>query len=97
MKCHLKSPHVLADFDTSCFSGKYVTGHEIGDEYFTKLSGLRNDDAKQKRNSSVISLPSTSSLPVQSNDGCESVSNDKRGGNNPDDGCESLSNNMNER
>ena len=88
------------DFDTSCFSGNYVTGEKIGDEYFSKLYNLRNETAKEMRNSSVASFVSSASssslskITKQSNDGCESVSNDKRSGNLPDDGCESLANNV---
>jgi len=54
----------LTKFDTSCFSGTYVTGERIDDPYFARLFDLRNDDAKQGRE--------------QSNDGCESVQNDRR-------------------
>ena len=34
-------------FDSSCFSGEYVTGIEPG--YFERLQQLRSDDAKKKR------------------------------------------------
>ena len=34
-------------FDSSCFSGKYVTGIEPG--YFERIQQLRSDDAKKKR------------------------------------------------
>merc|ERR1712003_36219 len=69
----------LSKFDTSCFSGTYVTGEKIGDEYFERLYNLRNDAAKQKRNESSMGKSETSSLkPLQSNDGCESVQNDKQ-------------------
>ena len=34
-------------FDSSCFSGEYVTGAEAG--YFEHLRQLRSDDAKRKR------------------------------------------------
>ncbi|MDR6991412.1 amidophosphoribosyltransferase [Luteimonas sp. 3794] len=34
-------------FDSSCFSGEYVTGIEAG--YFERLQQLRSDDAKKKR------------------------------------------------
>jgi len=39
--------HVLTQFDSSCFDGKYVTGIEPG--YFERLQQARNDDAKRKR------------------------------------------------
>jgi amidophosphoribosyltransferase len=72
-------------FDTSCFSGEYVTGETIGDSYFTKLHALRNDKAKEKRKREGGSdddddESATKARPEQSNDGCESVSNDKRTG-----------------
>lgn len=96
--CLLPPGHSLREFDTSCFSGEYVTGERIGDAYFTKLYDLRNDTAKQERHGSTaasIRSMSTSSLvrtAQQSNDGCESMSNDRRSGYSSDDGCESLSN-----
>ena len=37
-------------FDTSCFSGEYVTGIEAG--YFERLQQLRSDEAKKKRRAS---------------------------------------------
>ncbi len=40
----------LVDFDTSVFNGKYVTG-DVDDVYFAKVQALRNDSAKDKRNS----------------------------------------------
>lgn len=95
VKCLLPPGHSLKEFDTSCFSGEYVTGEKIGDAYFTKLYNLRNEAAKTQRNSSFISQASSASLTrtaIQSNNGCESVSNDKRSGYTSDDGCESLAN-----
>lgn len=85
----------LSQFDCSCFCGEYVTGEKISDSYFQKLHAMRNDGAKEKRK-----LPMTSDLsgvqakrPAQSNDGCESMNNDKREGSNLGDTiCESVSN-----
>ena len=37
----------LAEFDSSCFDGKYVTGIEPG--YFERIQQLRSDEAKRKR------------------------------------------------
>ena len=37
----------LRTFDSSCFTGEYVTGIEDG--YFERIRQLRNDDAKHKR------------------------------------------------
>jgi len=39
-------------FDSSCFNGEYVT-QDIDDNYFKKLSGLRNDVAKQEKEKKV--------------------------------------------
>ena len=75
-------------FDTSCFSGQYVTGENIEDQYFAHLHARRNDKAKQERSSGDRKRP----LPQQSNDGCESVSNDKREGATRDGACESITN-----
>ena len=69
-----------------------MTGERIGDEYFTKLYDLRNDEAKMKRNGNVSASSPMRKSAAQSNDGCESVSNDKRSGDISDDGCESLAN-----
>lgn len=70
---------ILTKFDTSCFSGNYVTGEKIGDAYFQRLYNLRNDAAKQKRNgTSTGNLGIPMQKPQQSNDGCESVQNDIR-------------------
>mmetsp|Transcript_1611 Transcript_1611/g.2986 ORF Transcript_1611/g.2986 Transcript_1611/m.2986 type:complete len:550 (-) Transcript_1611:1098-2747(-) len=64
----------LTEFDTSCFSGTYVTGEKIGDEYFTNLFNMRNDDAKQKRDNGGGDN-SSRMKPMASNDGCESIPN----------------------
>jgi amidophosphoribosyltransferase len=39
----------IKQFDTSCFSGEYITGVEDG--YFEKLQELRSDAARQERRS----------------------------------------------
>ncbi len=38
----------ITEFDTSCFSGEYVTG-QVSDEYLEELEAMRNDDAKARR------------------------------------------------
>ncbi len=38
----------ITEFDTSCFSGEYVTG-DVTPEYLTELESRRNDAAKQAR------------------------------------------------
>eukprot|EP00529_Nitzschia_sp_RCC80_P012246 CAMPEP_0113449920 /NCGR_PEP_ID=MMETSP0014_2-20120614/5555_1 /TAXON_ID=2857 /ORGANISM="Nitzschia sp." /LENGTH=576 /DNA_ID=CAMNT_0000341227 /DNA_START=90 /DNA_END=1816 /DNA_ORIENTATION=+ /assembly_acc=CAM_ASM_000159 len=67
----------LSQFDTSCFSGTYVTGEKINDSYFTRLYEKRNDAAKQKSGvvASAETNGSTSPKPKQSNEGCEPVHN----------------------
>jgi amidophosphoribosyltransferase len=38
----------ISEFDTSCFSGEYVTG-DVTEQYLHELELRRNDTAKQKR------------------------------------------------
>jgi amidophosphoribosyltransferase len=40
----------VTSFDSSCFTGEYVTGIEPG--YFERLKQLRSDEAKRKRRAS---------------------------------------------
>ncbi len=40
----------IKQFDTSCFSGEYVTG-DIDRQYLERIEALRNDDAQKDRNS----------------------------------------------
>ena len=99
VRCLAPDGHSLQNFDTSCFSGKYVTGQTIGDEYFQSLHNLRNDAAKELRNNGAQSFASTTSLnrersAVQSNNGCESVANDRRESTVPGNACEPLANNV---
>ena len=56
----------LTQFDTSCFSGTYVTGETIGNSYFQRLHDLRNDAAQHKKRGGLNRMAS-----------CESVSNDE--------------------
>ena len=42
----------ITDFDTSCFSGEYVTG-DVTPEYLKRLQGERSDEAKQQRRDGV--------------------------------------------
>jgi amidophosphoribosyltransferase len=82
----------IVAFDTSCFSGTYVTGEHIDDVYFQRISNLRNDAAKQTRKSGSMENGSPEKKPKQSNDGCESVSNDTRAKDLDDPGCETIQN-----
>ena len=52
----------ITEFDTSCFSGEYVTG-DVTEEYLSELESRRNDAAKQarekkrkRRDAKVVSL-----------------------------------------
>ncbi len=38
----------ISQFDTSCFTGKYVTG-DISEDYLAQVSSMRNDAAKEAR------------------------------------------------
>ncbi|MCC6716213.1 MAG: amidophosphoribosyltransferase, partial [Gammaproteobacteria bacterium] len=49
--CRRGNPRI-AQFDTSCFDGKYVTG-DVSRGYLDRINQLRNDDAKARRNSVV--------------------------------------------
>jgi amidophosphoribosyltransferase len=44
----------IKDFDTSCFSGQYVTG-DVTPEYLARLKGERSDSAKQQRRGATAS------------------------------------------
>jgi amidophosphoribosyltransferase len=44
----------IREFDTSCFSGQYVTG-DVTPEYLARLSGERSDEARQARRDAVRS------------------------------------------
>lgn len=87
--------HPLTSFDTSCFSGKYVTGETIDSEYFARLHSLRNDDVLQGKDAGPAEANGVNGRPPQaSSNGCESVSNDKRDGVRDTGSCEPLSNNQ---
>ena len=45
----------IREFDTSCFSGEYVTG-DVTKEYLLELAQERNDHAKDLRNASLHEL-----------------------------------------
>ncbi len=50
LACARKGNKSLKRFDTSCFTGQYVTG-DVNQEYLNRLADLRNDEAKKdKRN-----------------------------------------------
>ena len=88
-------PCPVTKFDTSCFSGIYVTGETIEDAYFDRLHHQRNDGAKEQRKRGMDGSDdgSPSKKPAGSHDGCESVNNDKRmASTGANAGCEPLSN-----
>lgn len=68
----------LLEYESSCFSGKYVTGEDINDSYFSKLHDLRNDTAQENRRISGLESTGSAALPPGSHHGCENLSNDKR-------------------
>mmetsp|Transcript_14174 Transcript_14174/g.28922 ORF Transcript_14174/g.28922 Transcript_14174/m.28922 type:complete len:111 (+) Transcript_14174:21-353(+) len=80
---HFSSIHHFSSstaYETSCFSGTYVTGETINDDYFTKLHDLRNDDAKLKQlESTGAAQAAKAGMPPGSHDGCENLQNDRRG------------------
>jgi len=79
----------LKKFDTSCFTGEYVTGQTVGDSYFQRLHELRNDDAQESRrgNRKKADVPNVTGEPQ----GCESVHNDQRKQNDSaQKGCEAI-------
>jgi amidophosphoribosyltransferase len=45
----------ISEFDTSCFSGEYVTG-DVTDEYLHEIEARRNDAAKQRREAELNGL-----------------------------------------
>ena len=46
----------ITEFDTSCFSGEYVTG-DVTEKYLNELEARRNDAAKQSRDSDQRRAP----------------------------------------
>jgi amidophosphoribosyltransferase len=78
-----KPDHPLTHFDSSCFSGTYVTGEQIDTPYFQRLHDLRNDAAQHKKRSGMHRTAS-----------CESVSNDEtKSIKETDIQCEGITNN----
>ncbi len=51
----------ITEFDTSCFSGEYVTG-DVTDEYLDELEKRRNDAAKQAHDARSRGLPSAANM-----------------------------------
>jgi amidophosphoribosyltransferase len=47
----------IQEFDTSCFSGQYVTG-DVTPEYLAKLQQERNDGARTARRDSQLKVVS---------------------------------------
>jgi amidophosphoribosyltransferase len=67
----------LTEFDTSCFTGKYVTGETIECGYFKRLHDLRNDSAQELRRLGKIEIQETQPVLTGGDGGCESVHNDQ--------------------
>ena len=58
---------VIRDFEQSCFSGRYVTG-DVSDHYLTRISQIRSDEAKSRRqqdDDSLRDLFSTQGVSVE--------------------------------
>ncbi len=51
----------IDQFDTSCFSGEYVTG-DVTKDYLAKIEAMRNDSAKAKREALQRAADSTDSV-----------------------------------
>lgn len=75
----------LPDFDTSCFTGKYVTGEEIGNEYFQRLFADRNSSATEILKSNIESAAAD-----EAKNECESVHNDTSVQGDGKKGCEAI-------
>ena len=79
------------DFDTSCFTGTYVTGETIDSDYFQRLHQLRNDSAQESRRhgkpQKEVRVPASTS---NGSEGCESVHNDQRKASEGVGGCEAI-------
>ena len=43
----------IVEFDTSCFTGRYVTG-DISQDYLARLSSTRNDTSKNRHNTEMV-------------------------------------------
>lgn len=68
---------LYTEFDTSCFTGTYVTGETIDCGYFKRLHELRNDSAQELRRLGKIEIQETQPVLPGGDGGCESVHNDK--------------------
>lgn len=51
----------ITEFDTSCFSGEYVTG-DVTEQYLNELEARRNDAAKRSRDSDVRRAPNIAAV-----------------------------------
>jgi hypothetical protein len=76
---------LFSAFDTSCFSGEYVTGEKITDQYFQDIYARRNKAKKEEeeeqdalRATSISNHTPSKLKPKQSNGGIESIANDMR-------------------
>tara|TARA_Y100000590_G_C15742241_1_gene1020675 strand:+ start:87 stop:1613 length:1527 start_codon:yes stop_codon:yes gene_type:complete len=49
----------ITGFDTSCFSGEYIT-NDVSEEYLQKIESMRNDQAKQKKEAGIAQDPDNS-------------------------------------
>jgi len=96
----------LTEFDSSCFSGCYVTGQTLDDDYFKSLYARNNDAnhgtsgnyhqsySEPNNNTDELTLEKMGSSNGSYGEGCESMSNDRTLNNGQvGGGCESMNNN----
>ena len=57
----------ISEFDTSCFSGEYVTG-DVSEEYLRELADRRNDAAKQRNEAKRKGIETPEDSDVGNND-----------------------------
>ena len=87
----------LTEFDSSCFTAKYVTGETLGDEYFQELHRLRNDNAQHGNGKEETVQLEAEAAKVEvsrrgSNTVCESMINDTSVKATEKDSCEPIVN-----
>ena len=61
MACRIRLEARIESFDTSCFSGEYVTG-DVSPEYLSRLEAERSDAAKAWRRASELRDPPRTTL-----------------------------------
>ena len=71
-----KNPDRPTQFETSCFSGHYVTGESIHDPYFAALHAQRNDAAQHGGGGGdTVLVQHTTATRTKQDTACESIDN----------------------